>query len=146
MMLFSLFMGSLRSSESSISKEQIDQVGDRIISNAEKMYYMGQGSKVSIKLVFPENINNFSIWHKNKSFDILVVNYTMDKRTLLNYYYSDDKNVKFNFSDANKVVSKGNYTYFNESSYYESGPKKLRFISEKNKVDICFVNSNSSMC
>ena len=58
-----LFMNYSTTSQASIDISRLNTIGNRIISNAEKIYYLGPPSKITIEETFPSNIEEmYLIW------------------------------------------------------------------------------------
>ncbi len=138
-LVFSLFYRSLEGGKSSVSMEQVKKIGNTIISSVEKVYYLGEGSRITIKVSFPDNINDMYIYHKNNSgtiMDILVINSSTDSGNVIEYFYPNTEEIRFNFSSGISFTT-GNYTYLNEKSFFSGGIKNVRFTSMGDYVSIC---------
>ena len=62
-------MNSSKGSEAQVRDAQIQRIGNDIISNAEKLYYQGAPSRLSLKEQLPDGVTEISIVpdpaHKN---------------------------------------------------------------------------------
>ncbi len=53
-----------------VKSQQVQSIGQNIVDNAESVYYLGEPSKVQIKIQLPENIKNTSINSKSIVFTL----------------------------------------------------------------------------
>lgn len=122
-----------------LDRQQIENIGDDIISNAEKVYYLGEGNRLTMKTKFPEGIKNLSIHHienktneygENVSYDYLNITYFQKRKIISSIFTPSDLDVRLNCSGnrCNHVPSR-NLSYYN-SSVASSGLKEIRIESK----------------
>ncbi len=146
---FYYFSTEMIISNGEISKEQVSKIGNTLISNIEKVYFNGEGSRLTYKLKFPNNINDMYVQNVN-GISVLFFNISIGDTNTLSYFYSNYDNLKFNLSPNNEIIfnSTTNITRFNKSYYYSSGIKNIKLISRGDYVEICIFtyNSNKDSC
>jgi hypothetical protein len=114
MLIPSLLLFSQYSSSSSqtIVANQIDRVGRELVSNIETIYYYGKDSRATIKLSFPERINE--VYINPKKVDVclnegdgclteIVFNVTMNG-DYVDFVYFTKVNVTANFTADNTMI------------------------------------------
>lgn len=57
-----LFFDFSKSSEGSVISAQIDRTGNEILSSAEQVYVIGNGSRVTLELTLPETLTSVKIY------------------------------------------------------------------------------------
>ena len=60
-LMFVLFYGESAEISSQITSKQIDQVATQIASSADKIYYLGENSKTTLKVNIPSNLDNATV-------------------------------------------------------------------------------------
>lgn len=144
LILGAVFFSYFNEERHSLDKLQIQNIGDEVMSNVDKIYFLTRGNKFSIDANFPDGITNLSILHyynmSNESFDILAIetynNYT-------HYFESSETYIRFNCTKChhNETIHMGqpvNISYYNESNFAQ-GMKKIKFESMGSWVSIDFV-------
>ncbi len=56
-----IFQTHSRETTEEITSTQVYQISKRIADGAETVYYLGEPSKITLKVYFPENINSVSV-------------------------------------------------------------------------------------
>ena len=69
-LLFILFYEESNSMSSQITSKQIDQIASKIANNVDKVYYLGEHSKTTLKVTIPSNIVNTSVSNKEIIFRV----------------------------------------------------------------------------
>lgn len=88
------FYNYSKSSNEATIRTQITQIGNSILTNAESIYGLSDGSMVTLELRYPKNVR-----------DIYIMD---DKELIIKYELSSGVNEAVFFS---KVVLSGNFTY-----------------------------------
>ena len=139
-----LFFVYTYNAKESLDFQQIDKIGSDVITNAEKIYFLGTGNRLTLKYTFPEGIENLSIHKFNESgYKYSYLNFTIVRDDNLvdvifqtQEDYVDIDCVVCNKGPANQFY---NYSYYNFSDY-NMGPKTIRIESIGSKVYIDFVH------
>ncbi|HYD02844.1 MAG TPA: hypothetical protein VEC16_00945 [Alphaproteobacteria bacterium] len=125
------FYGYSKNSNEAAVRSQINQMGNSIITNAESIYGLGEGSLVTLELRYPRNIR-----------DVYILS---DNELVIRYELSSGINEAVFFS---KIPLSGNYTYpgrvgcttpcgnssLTNRTTTEPGTHNLKFISKTNHV------------
>jgi len=143
------------SSEAKIEmdKTQIETIGNNLITNIEKIYFMGYGNQYLYKTNFPKNFINLTIHHINNSnstneiyFDYLNMTYMVDKRIISSIFTTKEDYIRFNCSLCNHTINiGGNWTSYygsytkNDSALMSWGPKEIEIKSKGDYVLIDFM-------
>lgn len=130
----------------SLDQQQIDNIGNEIISNIEKIYFRGSGNKITLNAKFPEKIENFTI-HQGSgtqgSYSYLNISYVSDGNVFSSLYFPSEIFVRFNctqcYTNPNPIPAANpfNTTYFNDSDH-SAGTKTITIISYGNWVSLDF--------
>ncbi len=144
-----LFFSYTNSAKSALDRQQLDIVANRLISEIEKIYFLGDGNRVTLNLAFPNGIENFSIIHMNISngtdfiqLDYLNFTYFVEgggKNSDL--YFTKEHYIRFNCSNSCTQTANinGNWTSNFNGSYFSSGVKQIRLQSRGEYVEINFL-------
>lgn len=139
-----IFMSFFFAEKQNLDTTVLNQIGERITSSIEKIFFLGIGNKMTLDFKFPEMIHNISIYHKNnltnpnKSFDYLNISYYYNENISYLIFLTSKNYVRFNCSGCYHNFS-SNISYFNDSSDFSVGDKKLKIESFKDYVNIGFV-------
>lgn len=145
LILSGLFFSYFSEEKSSLDIKHIENIGEKIISTSEKIYFMGKDNKLTIDARFPENIQNISIIHYTKDisgtpteFDVLNITFHRDGETYYDstYFQTNELYIRFNCTRCNHIPSE-NLSYYNESMFSE-GNKKIEIRSMGDWVSIDF--------
>lgn len=131
-----------------LDQKQLRKTGDEIISNVEKIYFLGNNNMITLTSKFPDGIENFTIIHKNtsdgvttKEFDYLNISYISGGEVVSNIFAANENYIRFNCSLCYHSPNiNGNYTSHYNSSDFSGGVKKIKIISKNEYVQIDFVN------
>ncbi|MDA3855803.1 MAG: hypothetical protein PF569_06070 [Candidatus Woesearchaeota archaeon] len=138
-----LFYGFFTGEKTTLDTKHLEQIGLKIMTESEKVYFLGNGNKKTISTDFPEGITNISIIHYNQSslsFDILEISYYGDKDIYSLYFQPQEEYVRFNCTKCTHVTSLAkNYSYYNQSSDFSQGAKRIEVRSLGDYVSIDFV-------
>lgn len=143
-----IFFSFSGEAKSSLDQKQLQKTGDEIISNIEKIYFLGNNNMITLTSTFPDGIDNFTIEHVNNSnggtyvvFDYLNISYIGDKGTVSNTFTTKETYTRFNCTKCYHTTNiGGNYTSYFNSSDYTGGVKKMKIQSRGDFVSIDFVN------
>jgi len=107
-----------------MKQSQLNKVGTDIVDLAEKIYYLGEPSKVTLDATIPEGVVGMEIWgdHENKE---------------LVFFLNDGTQIPFksNVNITSNNLCTGERCYYNFSEeFYSSGLKHLIIKSEGNNV------------
>ncbi|MCA9496194.1 MAG: hypothetical protein KC589_04585 [Nanoarchaeota archaeon] len=149
LLLGSLFFSYSSGAKSELDQRQIEKFAGEMITNIEKVYFLGQGNRVTMKTRFPNGIENFSIIHINSSnpsnpgssilFDQLSVTYYFEDQIVNNLFETRDFYIRFNCTAcSNSANVGGNWTSYFNSSDFSGGAKQIRIESMGDWVNIYF--------
>ncbi len=147
--LSGVFLSYSTGAKSSLDKSQIENIGNGIMENVEKIYFMGDGNRVTYNVNFPEGIKNMSIYHMNLSnstddiyFDYLNISYYYEgSGEISNIFTTNENYIRFNCSRCyhGPIINGSGVSYFNYTSDFAGGPKKIRIYSMGDYVNIEFI-------
>ena len=144
LILSGLYLTYSSGNTDTLNRQQVDKIGRDIISNVEKIYFLGEGNRVTYSTNFPEDIRNLSIHHANNSnatdtivFDYLNITYTLDSQHASSIFTAKENYIRFNCTNCNHYPSQNVSVY--EPSDFSGGTKKLRIESEGDWVSVDFV-------
>lgn len=134
--LGSIFFNFFIGEKKTLDSKHIDNIGLEIMSNIDRVYFMGIGNRVTVETIFPEGIENISIHHFT-DYDYLNITFIGNKIVQHKIYEPSEIYIRFNCSEC-----KHNYTtnisYFNDSSLFSKGNKRIRIDGKKDFVEISF--------
>lgn len=137
-----IFFSYTDEAQQNLDKSQIDKIGNDIISNIEKIYFIGEGNKITMKANFPDNIENLTIHHTSNSlgekFDILNFTIISDKTFTYQLFLTKELYIRFNCSNCNHDIIK-NISYYESSDFLE-GFKVIKIENLGDYVTLDFVN------
>lgn len=140
-----LFLGYFNSSKESLDADYLQKTGLEIMSNVEKIYFLGHGNRLSIDLKFPRGVRNISIHHYNNvllpsgeigNFDYLNITQVEEGMSLDHVFHPYEMYIRFNCSGCSHDNVK-NISWFN-STVASEGFRKMRFESKGDWVEISF--------
>ena len=70
MFMFILFYQESNEISSQITSKQVEQIAAKIANNADKIYYLGENSKTTLKISLPSNVINVTLANKEIVFNI----------------------------------------------------------------------------
>ena len=131
-----------------LDEKQLSKIGDELMSNIEKIYFLGSNNMITFNSKFPEGIQNFTIVHKNNSnlttvieFDYLNITYISNGKINSNIFSTNENYIRFNCSKCYHTNNiNGTYTSYFNSSDFTGGSKKLKILSKGSYVQIDFIN------
>lgn len=143
LILAGIFFSYFNGEKNTLDSKHLDNIGNEIIQNVEKIYFLGSGNRITINTNFPSGIDRIGIRHYENitvnsqqiSFDYLEI-LTITNETLM--FNPNEHYVRFNCSECYYDTSL-NLSYFNDTSIYSGGNKKIRIESKEDFVDISFV-------
>lgn len=141
LLMSSLFWGFFQGEKSTLDKAHIENIGNRIISEVEKVYYLGNGNKKTINTDFPENIENISITHYNQSslsFDVLKISYYGEGESYPLFFETQEAYVRFNCTSCHHNYTTNISTY-NDTFDFTEGTKRIEIKSFGDYVSIDFI-------
>jgi uncharacterized protein (UPF0333 family) len=142
MVMSGLFFGYFNSEKATLDSRFLEKIGQDIMEKTEKVYFLGDGNKVTIKTKFPDNIQNISIHRKNISgleFDILNITYIANQNINFLIFTANEPYIRFNCTRCyqNNTLNP-NVSYFNDSSDFSPGSKRITVESYGDWVGIDF--------
>jgi len=141
-----VFFSYVNETKQSLDKQQIDNIANEVISNIEKIYFLGKGNRLTTSANFPVGIENISIHHKKtpqgEPFDYLNISFYQDGVFISNIYETKETYIQFNCTLCNKIPSQ-NISYYN-SSDYSAGIKNIKIESKGTWINVDFVNDFSN--
>ncbi len=154
LVLSGIFFSYSSGASESLGEDQIRKIGNTIMNNVAKIYFLGSGNKITVKASFPDGIGNISIIHMNISnssgdynqFDILNISYGNNgggnSLTLnSNIFYTNELYIRFDCNRCtNTTPINGNWiSYYNDTSDFSQGAKRISIKSSNNTVYIDFI-------
>lgn len=140
-----IFFNYSVSAKNTLDKKQIEKIGNELITNIEKIYFLGNGNRLTYETEFPELIYNFTIVHLNNtnSTDDIVLDYFniayQDENTISSsIFFTNEFFIRFNCT--NSCYKSGNISYYNETSI-GGGNKRIRIESKGKYVNVDFVRN-----
>lgn len=135
--------------KSELDQKQITKTCDELMSNIEKIYFLGNNNMITLTSKFPDGIDNFTIVHINNSnlttsmeFDYINVSYISNNVLVSNIFSTKENYIRFNCSSCYHTVKvNGNYTSYFNTSDFSGGVKKIKITSKSDYVQIDFVKS-----
>ena len=134
-----IFFVYSKSAKQDLDKQQIENVGQEIIFNTERIYFLGQGNRLTMKTNLPNGIDNFTIHHINNSngeFEYINISYFLDSEPISSIFSPSELYMRFNcttcYHDYNLNIS-----WYNTSDF-AGGSKVLRIESKGEFVSIDF--------
>lgn len=139
----SIFFTYSNDAKVSLDSKQLKNIGDDIINNVEKVYFLGIGNKITIKTSFPNGIENITIHNiKVGSQDVSYYNisYIGDKQVLSEIFEPVESYVKLNCSSGPEgcIRHNANVSYY-PNDMFTGGYKKIRIESRGDYVNIDFM-------
>lgn len=142
-MLSGIFFTYFNSEKQSLDHKHLENIGNEIIMNVEKIYFLGNGNRVTINTNFPEGIQNITIKHyenvningKNTSFDYLFITTVENETMNFNPY---ENYIRFNCVDCEHRPAE-NISFYNDTSIFSGGNKKIRIESKGDLVELSFI-------
>ncbi len=140
---FTYFTGE----KEAIDKKHIEKIGHEIISNVEKIYFLGEENRVTIDTKFPKGIVDLRIHHvynytlpvtgENVSYDYLNISYVSDGDVYSMLFEPREMYIRFNCTICYHNTTH-NFSYYNESLHGE-GFRRIRFESMGDWVAVDFM-------
>lgn len=140
-----LFFSYTNSAKESLDKKQINKIGQEIISNVQKIYFFGDGNRVTITPTFPQGIENLSIHHINESGDdYYYLNFSIINQGLYEdlIFQTTEDGIPFGCLDCTVDVPVGvghNVSYFNQT-YLGQAVHRIKIEAINDTVYVDFVN------
>ena len=123
-----------------LDTKQMGLIGEEIMSNVEKIYYLGEGNKITLKTKFPDGIENMTISHNNGTkgeYDQLNF-WIYSGESLVPVVFGTQKNyIRFNCTNCRHDYST-NISFYNDTSMFSSGSRELKIESYGDYVSIDF--------
>ena len=136
LILGSIFFNYSVEAQRSLDKEQINNLAQEIISNVERVYFLGNGNRITMKTNFPDNIINVTIVHKNLSgiyFDYLdIETFNINSQNITdnshNIYETSKDYIRFNCSltCSQSAIVNGEWISSYLDSDFSKGFKNIR--------------------
>lgn len=147
LMLGGIFFSYSNGAKNTLDQKQIDKVGNEIISNIEKIYFLGNNNMITMGFKLPEGIENISILHLNISdgttyntYDYLNISYMSENLIVDSLFTTKENYIYFNCTNCTHSVNlNGNYTSYYNSYDYTGGTKLMKIQSKGDYVTIDFV-------
>ncbi len=117
-----------------LDSEQIQNIGDQLISTAEKVYFRGIGNKITVSANFPEEIENMSI-HRIED-NVTYLNFTgYSNQQLISFIFlTNSPDVRINCTNC---FHSENVSWYSEIDF-NGGPKRIAVQSMGDWVSIDF--------
>jgi hypothetical protein len=140
-----LFYSYFDVEKKTLDNEQLQKIGDEMVNYVEKVYFLGDGNRLTIDTKFPKGIKNITIHHlinhtlsdgTNASFEYLNITFYHSDQIVHNIFSPAETYIRFNCTNCTHNSST-NISYFDADDYAE-GHKKIRFESKGDWVAINF--------
>mgnify|MGYP006286859653 CR=1 FL=1 len=140
-----MFYNYFNVEKKSLDNEHLQRIGGEMMNYVEKVYFLGDGNRLSIDTRFPDGIENITIHHLNNhtlddgtnaSFDYMNITFYHSKQKVSNIFSPSELYIRFNCTNCTHDPST-NISYFDPDDFSE-GDKKIRFESKGDWVDISF--------
>lgn len=141
--LSGIFLTYSEGAKENLDKQQIQKIGQEIIFNVEKIYFLGEGNRVTLNTRFPDNIENFTIYHSDASgeeFDYLNITYLNNGQFYDEIFTTNELYTRFNCTSCYHT---GDISYYNLSDF-SGGNKEIRITSKGEYVSIDFFKGSLS--
>jgi len=130
------------SAKSSLDFQQVDKIGNEIIDNSEKIYFLGTGNRITLNPVFPQGIENFTIHQINESgYNYGYLNFTLvrDGELVHVIFEPQEAYVRLECTKCYKAVSAThNVSWYNATNFHQ-GSKTIRIESMGTFVSVDFM-------
>jgi len=137
-----IFFNYSLESKSYLDKNQIDRIGNEIVTNIEKIYFLGNNNMITLNSNFPDGIENFTIVHINftdRYVDYINISYYDEKNINHEIFQMSENYIRLNCTLCNHTTNiNGNYTSYFNSSDFSEGAKRIRILSKGNFIEISF--------
>ncbi len=149
MILGGIFFSYFNEGRSKLNSEHLQNIGTSMIEHIEKVYFLGNNNRLSVKFNFPDNVVNMSIHHKknevngvNVSFDYLNISYMAGGDIQDMILTTKEPYIRFNCSKQESCHHDliNNISYYNATYNYAQGVKTLQFESYSDYVAMDFVS------
>ncbi len=146
LILAGIFVSYSNGAKKNLDQQQLRNIGDEIISNSERVYFLGTGNRVTQKSNFPDGIVNFTIVHMNISngtgynqFDLINITFHDSGNVENLIFYPNELYIRLNSTKCyhTPVVNGSWSSYFNVSTFSQ-GPKQIRIESLGEWVSLSF--------
>lgn len=138
LVLAGIFISYSGSAKQSLDKQQIEKIGSEIIRNSERIYFLGDGNRLTVESLFPNDIENFTLHHSRNEngsrFDYLNVSYQLDGQIIFSVFTTSELYIGLNCTNCHNGL---NVSYYNQSDF-AGGSKKIRIESKGDFVSIDF--------
>jgi hypothetical protein len=140
--IFYIYSGTAKQK---LDQKQIESIGQELTSTIEKLYFLGEGNRVTLKTNFPEGVDNLTIHHLNNSnatdvieFDYFNFSYQFEGQYISSIFEARDTYIRFNCTRCNHDLVR-NVSYYNQSDF-SGGIKNIRIESKGDWVSVDFIN------
>lgn len=127
----------------SLNQAQLDEVFNNIISKTSRVYFAGNGNRVTIEATIPNGVEEIVIENRSvgsDDFNFINVTYNSDEgRISSSQYFPEELFIYLNCSSS--CTYSGDRGIF-DNQYTNSGPKRIRVESNGDIVTIDFVQRN----
>lgn len=133
-----LFLTYSSGAKETLDQQQIDRIGQEIISSIEQIYFLGNGNRLTLNFNFPAGVENFTINHANNGsvdFDYLNITYFYSGGVISEIFTTKEAYTRFNCTQCYVGTD---INWFNVSDFSE-GSKTIRITSKGDYVSLDFV-------
>lgn len=146
LILTGVFFGYFNSEKETLDAKHLQNIGEELMSNVEKIYFLGNGNRVTLNTKFPEGIENVTIYHiidknisgVNVSFDYLNFSYISGGKIQSQIFTPNEPYIRFNCTRCEHSLTE-NISYYNDTSDFTGGFKRIKIESKGDWVTIDFV-------
>ncbi|MFP4401788.1 MAG: hypothetical protein ACLFPL_01015 [Candidatus Nanoarchaeia archaeon] len=125
-----------------LNSQQIDRVFEDIMSKASRVYYSGNGNRITVEATLPAGVESITIENgtssSGDSFNYINVTQQQNEISVSSQYFPSDLFIYLNCSISCSPSSSGRYIYDREHT--NQGPKDIRIESKGDIIYIDFIN------
>ncbi len=147
LILGGIFFNYSTGAKNTLDEKQLEKTGNELITNIEKIYFLGNNNMITFSANFPEGIDNFTIVHKNTTdgttnfeYDYLNISYISDKEIIDTIFTSNENYIRFNCSKCYHTTNiNGSYISYFNSSDFSGGAKRIKIQSKGDYIQLDFI-------
>jgi hypothetical protein len=146
MVLSGIFFGYFNAEKETLDSKHLQNIGEELIGNIDKIYFLGNGNRITLNTKFPEGIENITIYHiidknvsgTNISFDYLNISYIGGGKIISQIFTTSEPYIRFNCTRCYHNLTT-NISHYNDTSDFTGGFKRIRIESKGNWVSMDFI-------
>ena len=145
LMLGGVFFSFSNTSQNSLDTQQVEKIGNELMTNVEKIYFRGVGNKIQYEARFPEAIQNMSIHYINdgsKNFTYLNVTRISGSQISSQVFFPRENYIQFicnNCQNTAPINYSSNFTLYFQKEDFSQGTKTIEIKSLQERVQLEFI-------